>query len=300
MNKAILGILLLAMLGMFSLSKAQTNGYCPTCSLMSNYWNTPFNPSFMNNSFMGNNTQMPWWSPYGQYSYNNFYMPSMGWNNYYTPGGYYPGGGNMMMGKPNVYFSSPKDVDVRLKLKFQKNTNFLAAVPSHGTSGWNFKVQKDGSIYSDGGTYPYAFYDFRLHSDDLQDTAGFCVPMENLMEKLTESLTKKGFKEREVKDFAEYWAVKMPQANSYCVYPQENSVVEKVSSFEITPKPSKVERLFFIVVPNHKDYQKVANNGKFSKEPTKSWVAKPTSERATASEPNGLEVREWGVGFLAL
>ncbi len=307
MNKSLLAIIFFLVIGFATLSKLNlakaqmgNSSYCPTCAMMSNYWNTPFSPSFMNNSNMGINQQSPWWSPYGMYSYNNFYMPSMGWNNYSNHGWYYPGSGQVNMGKPNIYFSVNKDTDVHLKLKFQKNANFLAAVPSHGTSGWNFKVQKEGAILHDGGTYKYAFYDFRLHSDELQDTAGFCVPMENLMEKLTDALTRKGFKENEVRDFSEYWAVKMPTADSYCVYPQENKVVEKVSSYEITPKPSKVERLFFIIVPNHKEYQKVANNGKFSKEPTKSWLAKPSADRATASEPSGLEVREWGVGFLAL
>ncbi len=311
MNKIIFTLLLLLTSLFATVSNAQYGGsfpngggggYCPTCQLMSNYWNTPFIPSFMNSGNGGGYNQTPpWYTPYGQYSYNNFGFPANGWNKHSMIGEYYPGDGNVLIGKPNIYFSANAELNVKLKLKFQKNANFLVSVPAHATSGWDFKTQKDGTILSDGGTYRYVFYDFRLYSDELQDKAGFCVPMENLMEKLTVSLTKKGFKESEVKDFAEYWSVKMPAAEHYCVYPQENKTVEKVSSYEITPMPTKVERLFFIIVPNHGEYKKLSHGGgKFSKEPTVAWMSKPTDGRSTASQGSGLEVREWGVGFLAL
>ena len=98
----------------------------------------------------------------------------------------------------------------------------------------------------------------------------------------------------------EFWSVKLPASDSYCVFPQDEAQLDKIAALEISPRPVAVRRLLFLVQVKEglsTDDKPSAAKPKFSKPPTMAWNPQPL--RTIASEPKGIVVHEWGVGFLA-
>ena len=252
--------------------------------------------------------------PSGAYPPNTVYPPCM--YTYYGCGaGYYPGGGGVGFGKPNLYLSGAPGTAVQVSLKYAADSNVLAAVPAHGPGGWKVRLDEDGHHLRGPGAdrYDYLFYDFRTETDRLTDQRQYCVAKDGLLASLTLYLTASGFTEREVRDFAEYWAVRFPPADRYCVYPQETADVDGLAELQISPKPSRMTRVWFLIVPESPPGNAEAratrplprqNWARFLKFPTGvsperalAAIRRPgPSTRAPASA--GLTVHEWAVGFL--
>jgi len=280
--------------GCGTMCMAEINNFCPTCNR--GFYSGP------NMSPWG--APYPWWWQTGPMMYSNFYQPapwyqSSNWNNYYAPSGvmpsYYPGTGGMMMGKPNLYIEGPAGTPITIKMKFtEQGANWLATVPSHGTQGWKGTLEEKGRIRTDQGIYGFLFSDYRVNGFHLQDREGFCSTKKNVLGKMAISLNRSGFTGREIADFLEYWSVKFPQAERYCVYPQDERQLATVADLEVTPKPASIRRLLFMV-QLEENLGKSA--GKFTKAPVREWNPQPV--RALASDKNAIKIREWGVGFFA-
>ncbi len=272
------------------------NTNCPYCGMYNNAryyptYGTTF-PSFYPSYY-------PWWAGYGSLSYPNFYAPSPWSGSGCTPN-YFPGRGNAFAGKPNIYISAPKGTKVSVKLKLADDSNLLAALPKHGEKGWTATMGTNDTLTVDeNGTqanYPYFFYDFRLNEKKLQDSAGVCFPKEELMPNLTKMLKDKGFKPQEIQDFFVHWSVKMPRSNSYCVFPQEEEILNEVAALEITPKPTSIKRLVFMIAVEE---GLVKNDDiKFTTPPSQKYRSFASTENP-AKAKSGIQVREWGVGFIA-
>jgi hypothetical protein len=233
----------------------------------------------------------PWYTPFGAMGYSNFYSPSP-WIGGGMNMGYFPGGGHGAMGKPNLYISGPAGAQISVQIKLARESTLLAAVPIYGANGWTGTLQKNGTIQSQDVTYPYFFYDLRMDETSLQSEAGFCVSQDKLIQKLAEVLQEKGFRPNEVRDFQEYWSVKMPPSEKYCVFPQENDEMDTLAKLQISPSPDKVTRIGFMIVVAEGIVQ---SSRKFTQVPTKPWKV---GQQSPSKSSSSLEIREWGVGFV--
>ncbi len=237
----------------------------------------------------------PWWGGWGYQQFNqNFYNPC-GWSMYGCGGNYYPHGGNIAMGKPNIYLTG-KD-EGKFKLKFTGNNfNFLATVPSFKEKEITGELRK-GSIYSENTWYPYLFYDARVSDEHFQSTQGFCGTRKEIFKFMMEGLAKYEFPNQARTDFAEYWSVKIPEALKYCVYPQASAQLDKVAPLEFTfddKSQVQTERLFYLIIPqDYKGKRIPTKENRFSDKPKNLW--KHYSRTVVPKMPY---LYEWGVGFM--
>ena len=234
----------------------------------------------------------PPWANYGMNNYSNYSYPgSWGWGG--MNGNSYPGHAPGMMGKPNVYFSGKPGTKIKIKMQLAPGNNILAAVPIIGEEGWDFKLSKNNSISANGANYSYLFYDYRTGLDSFQFDKGFCTSHAQVIPKMANILKDLSFKPKEITDFTDYWLAKMPASEEYCIYPQVENEINGSVALQVTPAPSKNTRVFFFVLPKeimgHPELQK------YTQRPNSEWI--PPVIRSVAST-SGLELREWGVGFL--
>ncbi|HAZ14498.1 MAG: hypothetical protein A2X86_00375 [Bdellovibrionales bacterium GWA2_49_15] len=318
-------IIFLALVGARSAFAAMGGpGVCGTsCLAQRNYYGAPYGraPFYaypqMYPSYMGNNNwqfssspymqpdcvqcrmqgqypnyAQPPWATYGMNNYSNYSYPgAWGWGG--MNGGAYPGHAPGMMGKPNVYFSGRSGTQVKVKMQLAPENNILAAVPIIGEEGWSFRLGKNNVISADGANYGYLFYDYRTGLDSFQFDKGFCTSHAEVIPKMATILKNLDFKQKEVADFTDYWSVKMPASEEYCVYPQVESEIKGSVALQVTPTPSKNTRVFFFVLP--KEIMGHPTLQKYTQRPSSEWTL-PAAR--TVASAGGLELREWGVGFL--
>lgn len=247
--------------------------------------------------------QAPWWLNYGAISYPQFNFPGAwapSWGGGINPA-MYPGSGGVGFDKPNIYVSGKAGSTFQIKVQMQKGSNWLAASPIHKETGWQGKLVSESEIMLNDAKYSYLYFDYRGQEEYLQDQVGFCADRKSLMPKLVDALKESGFKDSEIKDFVNYWTIKMPPANRYCVFPQGTAELDHVAKLDIQPIPKALIRLNFVIILQ----DGIAKNGdrhrKFFKEPLEAWNVNQfkQGERTPASlGPNDFVVREWGVAFL--
>jgi hypothetical protein len=236
--------------------------------------------------------QQPWWYPYGNYQYQNFYRPGV-WNNNGLSHHYYRGGGNMVAGKPNLYFHG-LEKEIRFVIDFDKHSNMLASAPIHHDDGWMLS-RKNKKLVVDGNAYDYLYYDYKLDSKKLQSSKGFCGSKRVVYKQMVSTLNQMKFKDKEVKDFEDFWAVKLPKGN-FCVYPQSHKELQPIAQWKSSVAPTYFKRILFVVVPEQIIGKKVAAN--FKNRPKSDWNPLSGVYRHPASK-NKLQIHEWGVAFLA-
>lgn len=240
-----------------------------------------------------------------------YYYPCA-WGTYGCGTGYYPGGGGGVLGKPNVYFSGKKGTAFQVKVRLPQTSNFLAAVPGHGTEGWSGTLEAPGKLKVASASYGYLFYDIRFDINRFQNQEGVCLERSKVVAYMVNYLKAQGFLADEIKDFQDHWGNRLPPVSkNFCIYPQGNSELDAVAELEVSPRPSKVTRVAFMLVPDSP--QLSASAGKFKLKPSKGVevetrfaqapgkAPKGTSSknsRGLASSEDAFEVREWGVGFL--
>ncbi len=249
--------------------------YCPACELYRS-------PLPYNNQWMARR-----YSNFGQMMYSNHSFPCA-WQGIGCASNYYPSGGPVMMGKPNVYFENvPKD-GAKVSINLPNKSRMIATVPIHKPT-WEVSPAKDGNIVIGGVSYPYIHYDYRAYLDGLQNTKGFCTGPDDLIEKLESILKIYQFTESSINDFTVYFKQKIPPDHSYCVYPQLETDIQSMSILKTEPQPEQLVRINFIVVPGN---TRKLTSTKFRLSPKENWKADPPESSS------GFTVREWGMGFL--
>lgn len=276
--------------GCGSLCMNNLRNFCPTC-----------NPAFQSPMPWG--APAPWWWGTGPMMYSNFYSPAPWYYGQYpgVMGNHYPGSGGMFAAKPNLYLQGPVGTEVTVKVKLaEEGSNWLASVPSHGTEGWKVKLAARSKVQAGGGTYGYLYSDYRMHGREFQDRKGFCAARKNVVAKMALQLKEADFTGREIADFIEYWSVKLPRSQGFCVYPQDERQLDAAAPLEISPKPAAVRRVLFMVqveeglVPSE---GAAGKRRKFSSRPNAPWHPQPL--RLPASAAGSVVAHEWGVGFFA-
>jgi hypothetical protein len=265
--------------------------HCEVCNAYDLYKTNPYLPQptlpMKGNIF-------PWDYNFSRLTFSNPGHPTT-WGQWGINGRHFPGGGNMAAGKPNVYISAPKGTKIHYKIKLKENSNMLAVSPIHGKKGWNILMAEKDKFIIDGSTLSFLYYDYRLHSHDLQNQKGVC-PQKGLTTKsMITTLVDLGFKTNEVKDFSDYWGLRIPN-QEYCIYPQTHKTLNRIAHWEVTPSPRFITRILFVLVPKKIVLEKKVKH--FTKLPTKKWEPLSSIYRLPATESNkGIEIREWGIAF---
>ena len=221
--------------------------------------------------------------------------------------GTYPGTGGSVFGKPNIYISGPSQTAFNLKLKFLEGNNLLAAIPAHGTVGWDIVLSENAQLKVQDSNYGYLFYDVQADTNSLQSDRGFCNNSKAIVDDMLEYLKNSGFAGTSLVDFKAEWSNKIPNKSAViCAYPQDNSEIAKIAELETTQAISAT-RVWFLLVPQMEE-AKITNKDQYQKY-AKYFKQKPATDalvaiRATpktrnvASSPDSVTIQEWGVGFL--
>lgn len=237
----------------------------------------------------------PWWMGFGAINYpQSFYTPAP-WLNGGINGRMFPGTGAMFGDKPVLYVNGPDGTPIKIHAHLSDSTHWLVTVPQYGEKAWSGEI-RGNHLLSAGADYRYVYYDYRGDDKKFQDTSGFCVKRGELIKKLSSALKESGFKENEIRDFSSYWSIKIPSSERYCVYPQTTSELQQSVRLEIEPKPELFKQLLFIVQVG----ENLDGKGKFRRAPVASWKPENAElhREPAAKTGTGIQVREWGIGFL--
>lgn len=229
----------------------------------------------------------PWYQWYGQQRFHNYYYPSA----WYGPGfrgPTYPGSGEVIAAKPNVYLSAPKNVTLRVKLNPKSGANLLITTPIHGKEGWATEY-REGQVEVGKVHYDYLYYDYRLQDDFLQSKLGFCGGKEAVIEQMIKILDKRSFKKNEIEDFLQHAYSKIPEHEALCIFPQTDQELQSQLTLELSDKNFVQERIIFVIVL--KDRPQLSKLKRFEEVPVEKF--EPPSRASSA-----YEIREWGLAFL--
>lgn len=236
----------------------------------------------------------PWWYNYGMYQYPNIGYPGY-WNNGGLSNYHYVGNGNMVAGKPNIYLHGLKEnEEVVFKINYLKDANELATAPIHSQEGWQARYQKN-KLVIDQTSYDYLYYDYKLDSKNLQSENGFCGDQAEVYGKMVSILNLLKFKEKEVDDFENYWAFKIPKGD-FCVFPQEHEQLQSLAQWNSSKQPQYFKRVLFVLIPKDQIVAKMSAN--FNSLPKNDWNPGRAVYRNTAQTAENFQVHEWGLAFL--
>lgn len=171
--------------------------------------------------------------------------------------------------KPNIYLYPPKPCSVNVVLK--PNGRIHVTDPPYQDS-WNVMAFPGGDIQNTPG---YLYYEAEVSKLNVKEK-GWSISSEELCSFFYDVLNRYGFNKKETNDFVSYWKDKFPPCSYYAIYPIINKEIDKVCPLEINPKPDKILRVWFVVVP----------------------TAHPISLQKpyiSSFKRNGFLVTEWGV-----
>ncbi len=237
---------------------------------------------------------MPWWNPWAFYQYPGSMGNPCMWNVWGCQSRYYPSGGPIVMGKPNIYIEGPDVENAKIELAKVEHHNLMATAPAHMEKGWTFNLEKNKILIS-GLEYPYLFYDSRSEFNKLPNsTTGFCGTPTQVLEEMNTQLIKLKFPKKARQDFVEHWNVKLPLLKELCVYPQMNEQMDVAAPLNISLKSYEMTRALFFVIPKLKrqDLPKAT----FLKELVQRTPAAFVTPEPRASKAK-WKIYEWGVAF---
>jgi hypothetical protein len=256
-------------------------------------------PMNSNNNFSAFNGtyNYPWWGQYGALSYPNYYYPSA-WSNNGVNTNYYSGHGGGFAGKPNVYISAPDGVNLLVTVLASKESNLLLTVPAY-EGGWKAVVIGDKFIIEDI-SHDYLFYDIRFDEQSFSAETGFCGNRKTVIEEMMTSLQSLAFKPQEIKDFYDYWSIKLPRSEKYCVFPQFNEENDKAYKLQVSSSDNaqiSITRVTFMVTVGDAINEK--SKQKFYHRPKNQSAYLKRIKSLGAQPKEKIWVREWAVAFTA-
>ncbi len=144
----------------------------------------------------------------------------------------------MLVKKPNIYLypSQASKVDVYIA----PNGKILTSIPDYNT-GWHVIAQPDGSIPNTDG---FLFYEADVIIEIPEQ--GWSVSRSDLRSFFEDKLQAYGFNDKEIREFVEYWTVKLPSSQYYTIYPLLNDDLGAICPLTVVPEPDNVLRLWFV------------------------------------------------------
>ncbi len=144
--------------------------------------------------------------------------------------------------KPNIYLYPIEKTQLTVKLKFPKGGKVIKSIPEYGKS-WNVSVASNGLI---NDSFTYLFYE-SSQPDIWQREYGWTINVDELDLFFRKNLNDYGFKAHEIDDFIDYWIPRLKEYDYYLIYPQTNSIINKVIELNISKKPDNLLRLFYFI-----------------------------------------------------
>jgi hypothetical protein len=144
--------------------------------------------------------------------------------------------------KPNIYLYPIEKIQLTVKLKFPKGGKVIKSIPEYGKS-WNVSVSSNGLI---NDSFTYLFYE-SSQPDIWQREYGWTIKVDELDLFFRKNLKDYGFKAHEIDDFIDYWIPRLKEYDYYLIYPQTNSIINKVIELNISKKPDNLLRLFYFI-----------------------------------------------------
>jgi hypothetical protein len=253
-------------------------------------------PVAPNGFLFGGGFRSPWWYPWSMYQYPVSYPYPCMWNIWGCGGGNYPGGGPIVMGKPNIYVEGPNVENAKIELPIVDGHRLMATAPAHMEKGWTFDLEKNQMKVS-GTVYPYLFYDSRAEVKNLVNSQnGYCGDRKFVLQKMSDTLEQLHFPKKAQKDFNEHWWAKLPQITLFCVYPQVNEQLAELAPLKISFSSYSLTRVAFFIIPKPKRSklpQEAFLREMVQRTPA-SWTAPVLKEERP---PKKWQVYEWGVAF---
>lgn len=178
--------------------------------------------------------------------------------------------------KPVIYINTNESIDIALKV--EPVGEFTFTYPEHGTEGWSFTANPDGTLMLADKKLDYLFWEGVQSSLQVNTEQGFCVAGNSVVSFLEEKLTHLGFNDREMQDFITFWAPIM-QENPYNYV---NFIVGKaydnsIASYESSVTFDSELRVFMAIEPLNEEIKLEEQS-------------LPTFKRS------GLSLIEWGGG----
>jgi hypothetical protein len=146
--------------------------------------------------------------------------------------------------KPNIYLYPETTQRISIQLVFALGGNVIQSDPDYGT-GWLVNVEPSGRI---DGHYDYLFYEAEV-PDRYQYSSGWIVHRDTLSAFFVHTMTRAGFKIREITDFIDYWGPRLTSDSLYDVYPQQEAQLNDLIRLQVSPAPQSQLRLFFVIRP---------------------------------------------------
>lgn len=180
-------------------------------------------------------------------------------------------GDNVGAYKPNIYLYPEESMTI--SVVFEMPGLLEQVIPDYPGS-WEIIAHEDGSLSAlDGNTYDYLFYESMTWPMFYQVEKGWLISSDTRLNQMQDILTSYGFNHTEIKDFTDYWTLKLDQDCDYMMYPQLTETVDLAMPMTILPEPDTLVRIWFV----------------FEKEGQEK--ALPTVQ---PFERNGYTVVEWG------
>lgn len=151
----------------------------------------------------------------------------------------------VMTEKPVIYIYPEKEIDVDFKIDIQGNN--IYTYPKYKSS-WNFKASPDGTLKFDQNQYRYLFWDAEQKAYEPQNDKkqGFVVEGSQAVEFLEKKLSDAGLTTEEQADFITYWGPRLAAHDRSHVQFIFNDECNQFATFDITPKPDNVYRIYMI------------------------------------------------------
>jgi len=144
--------------------------------------------------------------------------------------------------KPNIYLYPETAQRVTVRLEIPLGGAIVESDPEY-VDGWTVWVESSGLI---NRTYTFLFYECRLPmSQTLSE--GWKVPQSRLKGFFTQNLRENGFKNREIRDFIQYWIPLLNEFPNYTIYPLHTRRVNALLPVNISPSPDNLLRLWYVI-----------------------------------------------------
>jgi hypothetical protein len=150
-------------------------------------------------------------------------------------------------------------------------------IPSYPQGGWNVLADPDGTIHSNGQTFPYLYYEAKIpDAAVVKPTTGYVVSYSDLPSLYSEVLPKLGLSPKETADFKAYWEKQLPFSPYYFMGVMPVKDVDAIEKLTVSPQPDTTirVRVFFEALKDRKDVE--------------------APKLAAVPQRNGFTAVEWG------
>lgn len=139
--------------------------------------------------------------------------------------------------KPAIYLYPTTTQQVSVKVT-PKGYLTYTDPPYPIPDGWRVTAHPDGKIISNSKTYPYLYYESKIHDQWIdKPLTGFVTSKQDLTSTLSRILPQLGLNQRETQDFINYWIKSLPNSPYYYLRVLTNAAINKIEPLQVVPTP---------------------------------------------------------------